>query len=92
MEFIAWVGSILLAVCAVPQAIKSFREKNADSLSAWFLGFWGVGELLLLVYVIDLRDWALTFNYAANSLLIVIIARYKFWPKYDHVHTEQVSS
>ena len=92
MEFIAWVGSILLAVCAVPQAIKSFKEKNADSLSALFLIFWGVGEVLVLIYVTDLRDWALMFNYSANVVLIVIIARYKFWPKYEDEHIQNISN
>jgi len=80
MEFVAWIGSILLAVCAVPQAIKSFKEKNADSLSIWFLGLWSSGEVLLLIYTWHLRDWALAFNYFANTALLMIIIRYKIWP------------
>ena len=81
MELVAWIGSILLAVCAVPQAIKTFREKNADSLSSWTLAMWGAGELLLAIYTIDLQDWALAFNYTVNLISISVIVRYKFWPK-----------
>jgi len=90
MEVVAWIGSILLAVCAVPQAIKTFREKNADSLSGWTLVLWGGGELLLVIYTIDLKDWALAFNYGANLFTIAIIARYKFWPKYPDADTENI--
>jgi uncharacterized protein with PQ loop repeat len=91
MEVVAWVGSVMLAVCAAPQAFKTYHEKHAESLSIWFLGLCGGGEILLLIYTVFLRDWALVFNYGVNLVLILIIARYKFWPKYDDVLPEELS-
>lgn len=85
MEVIAWIGSILLALCGIPQAIKSFREKHADGLSVVFILMWFGGEILVLIYTLHLRDWALVFNYAANIALISVLVRYKFWPKYTHI-------
>lgn len=30
MELVGWIGSACFAVCALPQVIKTVREKNAD--------------------------------------------------------------
>jgi uncharacterized protein with PQ loop repeat len=86
MEVVAWIGSILLAVCAVPQAYKCFVEKHAHGLSAWMLGMWTTGELLLVAYTFHIKDFALFFNYAANLFVIGIIVRYKIWPEVKHIH------
>lgn len=32
IDFFGWFGSLLLAICGLPQAIKSFKEKNSDGV------------------------------------------------------------
>lgn len=32
MELAGWLGSIMLAVCAAPQAWQSYKQKHADGV------------------------------------------------------------
>ena len=77
MELIGWTGSVLLALCALPQAIKSVRTGSAEDLSWLFLLMWGVGDICLLVYTWPLDKLALTLNYSLNIVLIAVIVSVK---------------
>lgn len=81
MEYIGWIGGILLAFCGLPQAWESYKTKNSDGLTWGFLIMWGVGELFTIVYVIPKWHWPLIFNYTANIIFISIIVYYKIKPK-----------
>jgi uncharacterized protein with PQ loop repeat len=88
-EIIGWIGSILFAVCALPQAIHTFRTKKSDDLSAMFLWFWFWGEIFTLSYILY-SDFAtgtyhfpLYFNYIFNLFLLfyLIYAKYTYSTK-----------
>jgi uncharacterized protein with PQ loop repeat len=81
MEYIGWIGSILLAFCGLPQAIESWKTKNSDGLTWGFLGMWGMGEIFTIIYIIPKWHWPLIFNYTANIIFIAIILYYKIKPK-----------
>jgi uncharacterized protein with PQ loop repeat len=81
MEYIGWIGSILLAFCGLPQAIESWKTKNSDGLTWGFLGMWGMGEIFTIIYIIPKWHWPLIFNYTANIIFISIILYYKIKPK-----------
>jgi uncharacterized protein with PQ loop repeat len=81
MEYIGWIGSILLAFCGLPQAIESYKTKNSDGLTWGFLGMWGMGEIFTIIYIIPKWHWPLIFNYTANIIFIAIILYYKIKPK-----------
>jgi uncharacterized protein with PQ loop repeat len=81
MEYIGWIGSILLAFCGLPQAIESYKTKNSDGLTWSFLIMWGAGELFTIVYIIPKWHWPLIFNYTANIIFISVIVYYKLKPK-----------
>ncbi len=81
MEYIGWIGSILLAFCGLPQAIESYKTKNSNGLTWGFLIMWGVGEIFTVIYIIPKWHWPLIFNYTANIIFISIIAYYKIKPK-----------
>lgn len=81
MSIIAWVGGVMLAICALPQAWQCYKDRHADGLNHGFLFLWGGGEVLLAIYTFYLGEWALLFNYATNILLIAVMYRYKLWPK-----------
>ena len=38
---LGWIGSLCLAICALPQAWQSFKEKNSNGISWGFLMLWG---------------------------------------------------
>jgi uncharacterized protein with PQ loop repeat len=77
MEYIGWIGSILLAFCGLPQAIESYKTKNSDGLTWGFLGMWGMGEIFTIIYILPKWHWPLIFNYTANIIFIGIILYYK---------------
>lgn len=81
MEYIGWIGSILLAFCGLPQAIESYRTKNSDGLTWSFLLMWGMGEIMTIIYILPKWHWPLIFNYTANLIFISIILYYKIKPK-----------
>ena len=81
MEYIGWIGSILLAFCGLPQAIESWKTKNSDGLTWGFLGMWGMGEIFTIIYILPKWHWPLIFNYTANIIFISIILYYKIKPK-----------
>jgi len=77
MEILGWMGSVLLALCGLPQAIQTVRTKSASDISWLFLLMWGAGDLMLLIYTFPLGKLALTINYGFNAVLISIIIWYK---------------
>jgi uncharacterized protein with PQ loop repeat len=81
MEYIGWIGGILLAFCGLPQAIESYKLGHSRGLTWGFLIMWGVGELFTIVYVIPKWHWPLIFNYTANIIFIGIIVYYKIKPR-----------
>ncbi len=81
MEYIGWIGSILLAFCGLPQAIESYRTKNSDGLTWGLLLMWFVGEIFTIIYILPKWHWPLIFNYTANIVFISIILYYKIKPK-----------
>ena len=78
MEIIGWVGSILLALCAVPLAWESYKQKHSNGISNLFLTMWLVGELLTAAYVLPKQDYPLLLNYGLNIACLVVVIRYKF--------------
>lgn len=81
MEYIGWIGGILLAFCGLPQAIESYKTGKSDGLTWGFLIMWGIGELFTIVYIIPKWHWPLIFNYTANIIFISIITYYKIKPR-----------
>lgn len=77
IDSLAWVGSILLALCGAPLAYQAYINKHAEGINWVFLHMWFWGELFVWVYVIRDVDWPLIFNYTANIIFILIIAYYK---------------
>lgn len=88
-EIIGWIGSIFFAICALPQAIHTFRTKKSDDLSEMFLWFWFLGEVFTLSYILyaDIVNktyhFPLYFNYIFNLILLfyLIYAKYSYATK-----------
>lgn len=77
MNSLGWIGGILLAFCALPEAFSSFRKKRCD-LSWGFLSMWGLGEVFILIPVIgDKMAPFLLFNYSLNIVIISVLIYFK---------------
>lgn len=79
MEFIGWLGGVMLAVCSLPAALSVYRKGNADGMDSTFLHLWAWGEIFTLIYTAHKAPDAmpLLFNYAMNIIGLAIIFRYK---------------
>lgn len=79
-EICGWLGSICLAICGLPQAWQSYKDKHSDGISWGFLLLWGFGEIFALAYVYDKLDLPLLLNYATNIFILAVIIYYKVKP------------
>lgn len=79
LQFLGWLGSILLAFCGLPQAISSWRKKSSHGVTWGLLIMWGLGEIFTLIYVIPKMDMPLLLNYTANILFLTVIVYYKIF-------------
>lgn len=83
IDILGWIAGILFAFCGLPQAIRSRREGHSEGLHSITLTMWASGEVLSLAYVYLKHglDWPLLFNYGVNLIFLVIIIKYKIWPR-----------
>ncbi len=79
-ELMGWLGSICLAICGVPQAWMSYKDKHSEGISWAFILLWAFGEAFALAYVYNKLDLPLVMNYLTNILIVAIILYYKINP------------
>lgn len=80
-EILGWLGSICLAICGIPQAWQSIKDKHSHGISWGFVLLWAFGEIFALAYVYDKLDLPLLLNYATNILILAVILYFKINPK-----------
>ncbi len=86
VEIIGWLGSILLALCGLPQAIHSFKTKSSEGLTWSFIFMWLVGEVFTLIYIVSKSNVApLLINYCLNIIFLSVILYYKILPKKENL-------
>lgn len=76
LNTIGWIGAALLSLCGIPEAYRSWKLKSC-SIGWGFLSMWGIGEVLLLIYILPKWDLPLIVNYLLNILCIIILCYYK---------------
>lgn len=81
MDLLGWIGSSLLAFCALPQALESWRSGHSKGVTWGLLVMWGLGEVFMIAYVWPRGDIPLLANYLSNLALMCFITFYKVWPR-----------
>jgi PQ loop repeat protein len=80
IHFLSWTGALLLALCAVPQAIKAKRDPSSTRGLSWlFLWTWLGGEALTLLGLSQAVSFPVLANYALNMFVI----SYLLWVKME---------
>ena len=79
IESFGFLGGIMLSICSVPEAIKSYREKKCD-IGWGMLLLWLGGEIGLLVYEVKTMALPRLINYFLNLLCIMALVFYKKFP------------
>jgi len=80
LNIIGYIGGILLAVCAIPEVIRTYKDKRCH-LGWPFLLLWFVGEIFMEIYAIALIDYPLIFNYSFNLIITAFLLYYKLKTK-----------
>lgn len=70
------IGSVLLALCGLPEAVSAYREKRCG-IGWGMLLMWLFGELLLTVFALQTKQYVLLINYIANLIFLGVMLRYK---------------
>lgn len=81
IDYIGWMGAIMLSICGLPQAYKSYKQKHSHGISYLFLHLWLWGEVGQLIYVMYNLQYPIIFNCALNIILISVIIYHKYFPK-----------
>ena len=81
MDTIGWIGSILFAICGLPQAIQCAKDGHSRGLNWLFILCWLFGEIFTIVYVWPKADYILLSNYFVNLIFLAIMIRYKIWER-----------
>ena len=81
-ETIGWAGNILLALCAIPQAIKCYRNGHSKGLDKLFVWMWYIGEMGACFYHNFTSDRVpQNINYLVNIIAISVIVYYRHFPR-----------
>lgn len=92
VELIGWLAGISLTFCTVPQVCKCHKEGHAEGLAFGYLFFLFVGMLSMFLYVLgkyQFADKPLLFNYIFNVLLLLILWKYKIFPRDNDDDTQE---
>jgi len=87
-QILGWLGSICLAICGLPQAWMSFKDKHSHGISWAFILLWAFGEAFALAYVYDKLDLPLVMNYLTNILIVGVILYFKIKPGKSQISSE----
>jgi len=84
---IGWIGALAYSACAIPQAVQCKRQGHGEGLSAGMLLVWLAGGVSMLVAIPLQCGWVpwLMTSYACNTAALLVIIRYRFWPRKDLV-------
>lgn len=76
-----WLGSLLLSICGIPQAIRCIKTGNATGMSNMFIWMWFWGEVFTLYYILSFEKVSLPLvvNYSANISSLIVIIYYKYF-------------
>ena len=69
MRILAWISTISLVLCGVPDLIGGLLTKEVE-VSLSLLSIWLLGEVSGLLYVLHKKDTPLIVNYGLNTIIV----------------------
>ena len=81
MIYIGWISTFFLAICAIPQAIDSYKNKHSNGFNKKMITYWFIGDVAGLIYSIYIKDIIYITNFGMNSIFCAMIFYYRFWGK-----------
>ena len=85
MNFIWIAWAIILPISGgiygLPQALRSYKQKDSHGISRGTIILWFLNELMSLVWVWHIADLSLFIKYAVSLVFVGTIAYFKFCNK-----------
>ena len=82
IDLLGLVAAVAFGLCAVPQAVKSYKDGITTGMSRLFLTLWSIGEICMLSYVsLTSQDPYLLANYVCNGLCLSVIVWFYLYPR-----------
>lgn len=81
IEYVGWLGAILLTISSIPQMIQSLKRKNSEGVNSLFICLMISGALLSIVYSTYHGRWPLVLDHTVLTISFLIIGYYKIFPK-----------
>ena len=81
MIILGWMGSTLLALCGIPQAVMAVKQGHSNGISWSMLLMWHSGIICMMIYVLPTRDVPLISSYAVSVVTISVMLWYKCFPR-----------
>jgi len=81
-QILGTTGSLVMCASSIPQIMKTYRTKSADSLSGSYLAILIMGMLLILSYALYRKDIVFIFGNVLSLLLTGILVG--LWYRYRH--------
>lgn len=80
LELVGLAGGIVVVTAYLPQIIHLFKVKDSTGISFWAWLVWGIGNLLLLVYAISIRDRVYTIleTLSTSSIIFILVLTQKY--------------
>jgi MtN3 and saliva related transmembrane protein len=78
---IGMVASILVTVAYIPEVVKTVRARHTRDLSLAWIVMLDVGQLLFLIYGIDIASIPLMFSGGSGVVMMSIMLAYKLMYK-----------
>ncbi len=77
LDIISWLGAFLLAICGLPELIRTVRTGKCH-IGWGMLLSWFFGEVLILIPVLHNNlGLFLVFNYLFNIIILMFLIFYK---------------
>jgi len=79
------LGAIFFALSGLPQAVRSYRDGHSNGVLHGTIWLWLLGEACMMAYASKRypEDYVLIGNYILNLVMVLIITKYKYWPRHD---------
>lgn len=83
VEILGWIGAACFSLCGLPQLILTVKAGNADGVSLGFLVLWITGEASMGSFMLltGAMQPQLAVNYIVNIVGILLILKYKVFPR-----------
>ena len=77
-ELLGYLAAVCTTVAFVPQVLKTYKSKSAESLSLGMFLFFASGIVLWLVYGIMINEYPIIVANLVTLVLAIILIYFKF--------------